>query len=503
MSSFFKDAYIGDSNGKRVCIYAALPYQYITPYEILLYKSLVRDGYDTRYYIYDENISIYELTTSKFNLIERKKFIRNHFELGRNILDAAKVHFENIEQITLEHALKVDQLDSLDSVLNFEYDSFRMGDIIRRVMYRYFRSLEIPNNLDAVDVAKNFLKTVLTNYSHAKRVITKVKPDFMMFSHGIYCSWEIVAQLCRRHGVDYVCYDRAKTLSSMNFNWNQEAPDWNFDIAWHKFQNEALDDIQNQKVDQYLKEREMQSKDIYSYNFKPKETDLIALKKKLNIPLSLKVITFFTNLIWDAANEGREEIFDSFAEAIIDTVEYFDNRDDIHFVLRPHPAEKVLGTDQKYSDLLTSIKNRITVIDESLQINSFSVLDLTDVAVTHTSTIGLEMAIAGKPSIVLGKTHYKGLGFTIDPSSKAEYFDAIQKSIFDWEHDQNQERLARKYFYMMMFLYQKITSLAYEGNSFLSYTYPSFNNLVETDEVFREIMAELNSEERLSFVKWR
>lgn len=503
ISSFFKDAHIGDSNGKKVCIYAAIPYQYNTPFEILLYKSLVSEGYDTRYCIYDKSISIYELTTSKFDANQRRAFIDSHFALGQNLLDAAKVDYERIAALPIEFSKQIDQLDSLDSVLTFEYDFFKMGDIVKRVLYRYFRSLKISNNPAAVDVAKEFLKTVLTNYFYTKEIITKSKPDIMMFSHGIYCSWEIVSRLCERYGVDYVCYDRAKTLSSMNFNWNQESPDWSFEKAWIKYQDKQLDDYQNQKVDQYLKDRELQSSDVYAYNFKPKAEDLLALKNKLNIPANAKVITFFTNLIWDAANEGREEIFNSFSEAIIDTVEHFNSRDDIHFVVRPHPAEQVLGTKQKYTHLLTDIENKITVIDESLQVNSFSVLDLTDIAITHTSTIGLEMAITGKPSIVLGKTHYRGLGFTIDPVSKVEYFDAIQKAIFEGQYDQRQEKLARKYFYMMMFLYQKITSLTFEGNSFLSYNYPSLNNLIETDEVFKEIMAELNAKERSSFVKWR
>lgn len=502
MSSFFKDASIGESIGKKVCIYAALPHSYLTPFEILLCKYLLFEGYDTRYFIYDNNITIHELTTSKFDKSQRKAFIDSNFKLGHNFLNAAMVDYETIPILPFELSKSVDNLDSLKKILTFEYDSFKMGDIVKRVMYRYFQSLEIPNNFEAIEVAKEFLKTVLTNYFHAKETIIKYQPDIMMFSHGIYCSWEIVSRLCERYEIDYVCYDRAKTLSAMNFNWNQEAPNWSFNNAWIKYKEKILDEHQNQKVNQYLKERELQLNDVYSYNFKPKEKDLLALKNQLKVPLNTKVITFFTNLIWDAANEGREEIFNSFVEAIISTVEHFDNRDDIKFLVRPHPAEKVLGTNQKYSDLLACIDSKISIIEESLNVNSFSVLDITDVAVTHTSTIGLEMAMTGKPSIILGKTHFKGNGFTIDPSSKVDYFSALERALGHGSPNEDQKISARKYFYMMMFLYQKRTSLVYEGNSFLSYYYPSFNNLVKNNDVLKEIISELKSNEKKTFVKW-
>ena len=35
----------------------------------------------------------------------------------------------------------------------------------------------------------------------------------------------------------------------------------------------------------------------------------------------------------------------------------------------------------------------------------------------YTTTVGLEMAMSGVPVIVIGQTHYRGKGFSLDPDS--------------------------------------------------------------------------------------
>jgi capsule polysaccharide export protein KpsC/LpsZ len=153
-----------------------------------------------------------------------------------------------------------------------------------------------------------------------------------------------------------------------------------------------------------------------------------------------------------------------------------------------------------------SLDDRLCVIDEDMDINSFSVLEITDVAVTHTSTIGLEMAMLGKPSIILGSTHYKGKGFTIDPSTAPEYIEAIKAGLASMASKGPCVRTqngSKKYFYMMMFLYQKTIPVSHFGAAFNSYGYPSFETLMKKDSTFQSILKELKSPHRSSFVEWK
>ncbi|MFC2005131.1 hypothetical protein ACFLUY_02790, partial [Chloroflexota bacterium] len=47
----------------------------------------------------------------------------------------------------------------------------------------------------------------------------------------------------------------------------------------------------------------------------------------------------------------------------------------------------------------------------------------------HTTTVGIEMAAIGLPVISTGKALYRGFGFTLDPSTKQEYFCLLSKTL--------------------------------------------------------------------------
>ena len=100
------------------------------------------------------------------------------------------------------------------------------------------------------------------------------------------------------------------------------------------------------------------------------------------------------------------------------------------------------------------LPENVVILDSSVNVNSFTVLDLTDIGVVHTSTVGLELAIEGKPVILISDTHYRDKGFTIDVMSREHYFNQLHKCLKDKIVLEDQVRLAKKYFYLMMFEYQ-------------------------------------------------
>lgn len=96
-------------------------------------------------------------------------------------------------------------------------------------------------------------------------------------------------------------------------------------------------------------------------------------------------------------------------------------------LLHKYPAEKVLGTQETYANLIRwskipSLPENCTIIEASEAINSFSIIDLSDIEVCHTSTVGLEFAISGKPVIMVSETHYRVKGFTYDVGNPEVYF---------------------------------------------------------------------------------
>jgi CDP-glycerol glycerophosphotransferase (TagB/SpsB family) len=229
-----------------------------------------------------------------------------------------------------------------------------------------------------------------------------------------------------------------------------------------------------------------------------------ALKKNLGIPEGRKVITLFSNLIWDAANVSRDIAFPSALECINQTIRHFAGREDVQIVLRAHPAEKVLGTSQTYKGLVSEyfghkLPSNFTFLD--YEVNSYNVLDISDIGVVNTSTVGLEFAMIGKPILLISETHYRGKGFTYDATSGDQYFSMLENLILHPVLLPDQVILARKYYYMMMYLYQHRLPLEYSGSSFKQYEAKDFNSLYRNNPTVRQILDAFETG-REDFVFW-
>lgn len=502
--SFFKGISSDNSGRKgRILLYAGIPNMYLSAWEMLFYHLLRTRGFEVDYVVYDQTVPMNELITQKAVRTRGKDAYWNPLvKQGMKMLKAAGIRpisvpfrFEELNQLIPPAG------SPAEAYFSFKFEGIHLGSHVHGVTFRYYKSTTF--GAVAADVARKFLITTLANYLFIKQQNEKSAYQYVLFSHGIYCTWGPLTDFCLKNKIPFVCYDRAKTKGTVNFNFNQPAPVWSFDTAWKRYENRQLNSEENGRVDEYFKERELQKGDVFAYNFSPRQADVETLRKKLGIPQGRKVITLFSNLIWDAANVSRDIAFPSALECIIQTIRYFAGRRDVQVVLRAHPAEKVLGTSETYRGLVSeyfgeNLPGNFTFLD--YEINSYNVLDISDIGVVNTSTVGLEFAMTGKPIILISETHYRGKGFTYDATSGKEYFEMLEKLILRSELLPDQVVLARKYYYIMMYLYQHKLPLEYEGSRFEKYTYADFETLKD-DSAIRRILAAIENG-REDFVFW-
>lgn len=97
-------------------------------------------------------------------------------------------------------------------------------------------------------------------------------------------------------------------------------------------------------------------------------------------------------------------------------------------VFRWHPALKLAGNFEKGS--MNKVIERTTQcihIKPNEPVSSYDLMTLADVLVTIGSTIGIEGAAAGKPSILLGNASYSGLGSVYEPKTYEEFKKLVEK----------------------------------------------------------------------------
>lgn len=142
------------------------------------------------------------------------------------------------------------------------------------------------------------------------------------------------------------------------------------------------------------------------------------------------VVLLATNVIGDSLTLGRQVFSNSMTEWLDRTLRYFARRSDVQFVVRIHPGE-LITKGPSVADLvrqvLPELPGHIHLVGAAEKVNTYDIVELADLGVVYTTTVGMEMAMSGVPVVVVGKTHYRDKGFTLDPDSWEAYFALLDE----------------------------------------------------------------------------
>ena len=146
------------------------------------------------------------------------------------------------------------------------------------------------------------------------------------------------------------------------------------------------------------------------------------------------VVLLATNVLGDSLTLGRNIFTASMAEWIEKTVQYFARRPDVQLVVRIHPGERLMKGPSMTGVIERAAPERpeqIHVIGPMEKVNTYDIMEMAGLGLAYTTTVGMEMAMRGLPVIVAGNTHYRGRGFTFEPSTWDEYFSMLDMILAD------------------------------------------------------------------------
>ena len=173
------------------------------------------------------------------------------------------------------------------------------------------------------------------------------------------------------------------------------------------------------------------------------------------------VVLLATNVLGDSLTLGRQVFSKSMAEWISRTVQYFAGKPEVQLVIRVHPGEVLTHGPSMMNvvhQVLPRLPEHIRLIGPKEKVNTYDIIDVADVGLVYTTTVGMEMAMSGLPVLVAGHTHYRGRGFTIDPDSWVTYFKILGQVLENpREHRLSREQVqaAWQYAYRFFFDYPR------------------------------------------------
>jgi len=420
--------------------------------EALLALGLKSRGHDITFIIDDNALPFFELKNIGKKSKSNNKAI-NGFVFASKLLDNL-----NLRYIPISEYIK----DGEDFKYLKKYDS-----ILEAGLLKDYKVGVLSDDLPFIREKKEIIKRdiAVTHYIGEKTV--KMRPDFVIMSHGIYSTWGPSFRVLDENKIPILTYGRGKKRHTLVFNWNKTADTWDVSREWQKVKDIALTENQLKEINGYLDSRISHKDDVFIYNF-GKETSKLETIKNLGLDSKKPIYTLFTNVLWDAASAQREIVFKNPVEWVIETIAWFNNHPEKQLIVKIHPAEVVIGTNMPFYDIILSrIKpnKNIKIIKPNEKVNSWSIYDITNLGIVHTTTVGMEMPLVDKPCMVVSKTHYRDKGFTIDVESKGEYYNLLQNfdtTAIDFKKNKME---ALKYAYLLFIRYQIPFNMFYENAS--------------------------------------
>ncbi len=164
-----------------------------------------------------------------------------------------------------------------------------------------------------------------------------------------------------------------------------------------------------------------------------------------------------TNVLGDSLTLGRQ-LFMGMTEWIRKNIAWFGDHPEYQLVVRVHPGEQI-GWGPSTFDLLTetfpTLPENVRVLPADYKINSYDLVDAARVGLVYTTTMGMEMAMIGKPVIITGQTHYRGKGFTLDPETWEQYTETLRGALLNPDaYRPDQAAVTRAWIYAYRFFFE-------------------------------------------------
>lgn len=255
------------------------------------------------------------------------------------------------------------------------------------------------------------------------------RPDVVIVPNGTLQELGVVYRVARSLNIPTVTYEFGDQRQRIWLAQNAEVMRQETDSLWKARKDDPLTPDQLERVRSLFAARQ---KATLWENFSRRWQGTPSQGgKQVRAELGLDnrpIVLLATNVLGDSLTLGRNIFTHSMAEWIARTVQYFAGRTDVQLVVRVHPGEVLthgLSMAEVVRQVLPKLPEHIRLIAPTDSVNTYDLIEIADVGLVYTTTVGLEMAMSGLPVIVAGQTHFRGRGFTHDVDSWVNYFKTL------------------------------------------------------------------------------
>ena len=313
---------------------------------------------------------------------------------------------------------------------------------------RFFLAGNYHDLPHAEEVTRDFTVAAHGVYTAVGPVLDTFKPTTVLMNNGLTASENAVKQAADARGIRVVTYCAGFPPGTLMFSDGEPAIKHDSSPAWERLRDRPLTPEQLGLIKSYMDARFAGQGTFAGLYDSPLSE---RLREELDVARYDRVATLFTNIAWDTATVGRDLGFSSMQSCVVEAVEAAREHPRTALVVRIHPYEHAWGSAEPLEEMLAEafpeLPENVRIVGHDRSINSYALMDASDVVLTYTSTTGLEAALRGRPVAVCGAAHYRGKGFTIDVAGPED----LARQLAGAETFEVQPDLAWRYAFMFCF----------------------------------------------------
>ena len=261
----------------------------------------------------------------------------------------------------------------------------------------------------------------------------KARPELVIVPNGMIQEFGAVYETAHFLGIPVVTYEFGEQDQRIWLGQNRWVIHHNTDELWASRTSRILSDAQRDWLKAFLAARQKFTAGTQFAHLWQKADRAGGAKIRSALGLDDRpVVLIPTNVLGDSATLGLTIFSSSMTEWLERVLLYLATRPEVQVLIRIHPGE-TLTTGPSVMEIvhraLPELPAHIHLIGPTEKVNTYDLMDITDLALVYTTTAGLEMAVRGIPVLVSGRAHYRAKGFTLDANTIDEYFTVLDHAL--------------------------------------------------------------------------
>ncbi|MFM7682657.1 MAG: hypothetical protein ACKO7P_07915 [Bacteroidota bacterium] len=337
---------------------------------------------------------------------------------------------------------RINRLTSVQDCISFVLsDNTPIGELTKVNVLRYFYQGSFTNSDNELKVYKKYLLGTYQSVKSIENYFSTSSADLILLQNGSGNLDQSMIYWAQKKAINYFTQESFIGSNSWIYKKNGIAIHLDFINEWKK-NNVILSDAQLSELHQFF--LKIKKGEVYNIQLQESEIGTLNLKKG---------VALFTNMNFDAYVLGRNSLFSSMENWLLETIEFWkENIKDIPLYIRVHPGEtKMVTPAVKFTREIVKpfLDENIILIDSDSDINSYSLVLNSNYVITYSSTIGVEAMMMDIPCVSAGEAFYKP--FAITAQTKQEYFEALIELNNNKSHFNIQKKELESYLHYLYF----------------------------------------------------